>query len=311
MSCEKQERSIELPIITGTASLQINMGELYENQFFLSIETPKIVHSSNIDSWDLALQANTSDKAIYLNGGKSIAALNTQKTNIAQVTMADTVLNRWKYDASNMLPDSTAIGKWYLDTKLSKEEVYILRLNNSTYKKIKIISATDSNYHLQIANIADTTFTDQYITKDPTRNLVYYSFTTAAQVYNIEPPKDTWDILITRYGTTFYDQSPPLHYVVTGALLNGTNTQAAKDTTHDFYAIDAAFCNAVTFSNIADIIGYNWKTFDFNTNTYIVNKKYNYLIKTQNNHIYKLRFLDYYSSTGVKGSPKFEFGRIR
>ena len=59
-----------------------------------------------------------------------------------------------------------------------------------------------------------------------------------------------------------------------------------------------------------DIIGYNWKGFSLSQNTYTIVSNLNYIIQDQKGFYYKMRFVDFYNEKGVKGTPKFEYGKI-
>ena len=62
--------------------------------------------------------------------------------------------------------------------------------------------------------------------------------------------------------------------------------------------------------NQKDIIGYEWKDYDFDNAMYQVDPDKIYILKNRIGFYYKLRFIDYYNSTGEKGYPTFEFLRF-
>ena len=64
-------------------------------------------------------------------------------------------------------------------------------------------------------------------------------------------------------------------------------------------------------SNHKDVTGFDWKKYDIDKNLYTVDSRYNYIVKTKSDSYYKLRFLDFYSASGIKGSPKFEFLQLK
>ena len=90
------------------------------------------------------------------------------------------------------------------------------------------------------------------------------------------------------------------------------HTSAYKDSLTDYNAINLNFATNAPLSYNRDVIGYDWKFYDYTASNpmYTIVKKYNYIIKNQNDHLFKLHFLDFYSSSGVKGSPKFEFYQL-
>jgi hypothetical protein len=292
--------------------LQVDMGETYEYQFFINLEEQKIVHISKIDSWDLAFQSGSDQHAIFLNGGKGMAAFNTNKTKFEDVNFSDTLLakSQWSYDSSTGLADSSAIGDWK-----TKNTVYLVKLNEtgSKVRKLQITYEDAFQYTISVGDISSTIPVSIIIPKNKNCNFTYFSFALLTTVNEVEPSKDAWDLQITRYNFTFYEESPALRYVVNGVLLNPTRTAAYKDSLSDYNTINTMFAESVPLSTERDVIGYDWKYIDFSAAnpTYTIVKKYNYIVKNQNDHYFKLHFLDFYSATGVKGSPKFEFYQLK
>jgi hypothetical protein len=58
----------------------------------------------------------------------------------------------------------------------------------------------------------------------------------------------------------------------------------------------------MNFHNRRDIIGYDWKNYDFNNGRYKTRNHVNYIIKTNEPQpkFFKLRFTDFYSVDGLK-----------
>ncbi len=308
MACEKKEKPITLPPKGDGQMLQVNMGETYEYQFFINLEEQKIVHISKIDSWDLALQSGSNQHAVFLNGGKGMAAYNTHKTKFEDVSYSDTLQakSQWSYDSPTGLTDSSAIGNWE-----TSHPVYLIKLDEtgSNVRKLQITYEDQFQYTLSVGDISSTIPASITVVKNPDCNFTYFSFSLLTTVADVEPAKDSWDLQVTRYNYTFYEENPPLRYIVNGVLLNPTSTFAYKDSLSDYNNINVDFATSVPLSSLRDVIGYDWKYIDFTATNpiYTIVKKYNYVVKNQNNHLFKLHFLDFYSSTGVKGSPKFEF----
>jgi hypothetical protein len=311
MSCEKKEKPITLPPKGDGSVMQVDMGEKYEYQYYISLDDQKIVFVSRSDQWDLAFESASDKHAIYLNGGQGMAAIPTGKTQFANVTAADTssAAKRWRYDEQHGGIDSTAFGDW-----LENEQVYIVRLNgtNNKLRKIKITYVDAFQYMIEAGDINAVQGQPITIVKKENNNYTYFSFDLLKTVDGVEPDDHRdWDLQATLYSYVFYDQNPPLPYVVNGILLNPLSTTAYKDSLNDYNAIDLAFTNGLNLSADRDVIGFNWKSYDIDKNVFTVVPKYSFIVKTKTQSIYKLKFLDFYSSTGVKGSPKFEFKRLK
>ena len=67
---------------------------------------------------------------------------------------------------------------------------------------------------------------------------------------------------------------------------------------------------AFPFSNMADIIGFDWKYYDFGDNQYYIRPDLFFLLKDEKGFYYKVRMIDFYSQQGVKGTITLEYQRI-
>jgi len=310
-SCSKRETPIVLPPKGEASLMEVNMGENYDFQLYVSLEKQEVVHTSKTDSWDMAFQAGRFGKEIYINEAKGMSVYRTAAREFNQVSLADTSDVIWRQDEPDGLPGGSAFGDWS-SIGHNEASVYIVRMDvlGTAFKKIRCISVSDGDYLIEVGDIQSSSGTEFVIKKDFNRNYVYFDLSLLSQVEDIEPPSNTYDLIFTRYGYTFYDQNPPLPYVVTGVLLNPQSTLAYKDSTQTFYDLTGAFCSQIEFSNAQDVIGFDWKTYSVDKGLYVVNQSYNYLIRTQSENYYKLRFLDFYNEDGVKGHPTFEFHQI-
>jgi hypothetical protein len=65
------------------------------------------------------------------------------------------------------------------------------------------------------------------------------------------------------------------------------------------------------YSNLRDVIGYDWKVYNFTSGQYVARSNVNYVIKDfYTGDAYKLRFLDF-NHNGIKGTPKFEYVQLK
>ena len=70
----------------------------------------------------------------------------------------------------------------------------------------------------------------------------------------------------------------------------------------------------IAYENIGDLnfsidlntIGYDWKSYSFDVSQFTIVENMNFVIKTNNEAYFKLRFIDFYNDLGEKGAPKFE-----
>src|SRR5690606_8382971 len=123
----------------------------------------------------------------------------------------------------------------------------------------------------------------------------------------VEPVKEGWDLAFTQF-THIFHAPDYLNYGVVGCLTNTHNTLSLKVTDGTaFEDIDYEYASDLVLSNDRDIIGYDWKTFLYDQNKYLVHSEKVYIIKDHEGDLYKLRFIDFYNMIGQKGVPTFEF----
>ena len=68
-SCEKEETPVPLPKKGEAEHGSVEMGEDYTDQVFFDLETGRVVHMSEINSWHLAFDASIEGYHMFLNGG--------------------------------------------------------------------------------------------------------------------------------------------------------------------------------------------------------------------------------------------------
>ena len=128
---------------------------------------------------------------------------------------------------------------------------------------------------------------------------------------NIEPAKNSWDLVFTQYTHLFTNNTETPAYLVTGILTNYlNNVMVAIDSTTLFDEINLDLISSYNFSNDQDGIGYNWKRYDLENQVYTVNSEITYIIKDLSNRYFKMHFIDFYNDLGEKGYPKFEIQEL-
>ena len=303
-ACEQEE----IPVINepgetpGVITNQLEMGDDYQTQMFYDLGTNSVVGQNLKTSWDLGFEASPSGWRVVLNTANGGAVANTEISDFESVTSASGW--EWKNEVNSGNLDSTAFGD-YRETL----NVYIVDRgfdvegNSLGFFKIVIESVDESNYTIRAANLDGSNEQTLSIPKNDELNFVAYSFELGS-VVSVEPPKDSWDILFSQYTFVFID--PPTAYIVTGALINRNGVEVAVDYSTPFENIDLEFANSLEYTNNIDVIGYEWKFFDFTAAIYLVDSDINYIIKDTEGRIFKLHFTDFYNQNGEKGAPEFE-----
>jgi hypothetical protein len=311
-SCEKKEPLWELPPPGSEETDQVAMGEMYDDCVFYKFST-KAQTTRNLNSWHLAFESAPQGWNIRINGGRAMQACNSGTTQFEQLQAVSASTN-WDWDTPDGNRDSTAIGKWFLDTETfeSAEWVYIVDMGLNTqppYKKLQVLGMNDSAFTIKYSNLDGTDEHTHVVLKSAKSNHTYFDLFTNS-VVDFEPAVYNYDILFSRYRYIFFEDGTITPYLVNGVLLNPVNTAAARiTTTNNFDSISYDMVKDIPLSNKADTIGFDWKYYDFELSKYqVVNNLY--IVKDAEGNLWKVQFYDFYNDNLTKGYPKFRFQRL-
>lgn len=304
-ACFKKEIPVDKPVSGATTTSQVELGGNYASQIYYDLETNSILRQNNREVWDLAFEAGDNGFHILLNESRIMAAALSTETDITALTSDAGLTYTWDYHTGNL--DSTAIGDWQ-----SLGKVYAIDLGTALAggslgkKKLKVISVNATEYQIQFADLASTTIQTAIIPKSTTAGFTYFSMTGNGALKDIEPNKETWDLVFTAYCHVFDSHTP---YSVVGVLSNrfGVKVQEIAIPFADLKYSDIV---ESAFEDRINVIGYDWKTYDFDNGTYVVSSNRTFVVKTVLGRYYKLRFVDYYDENGLKGAPKFELQEL-
>ena len=290
--------------------------EFYQSYF--NLESDQVVSINNIDEWELGFECGKSGWHIITNSGNYWRIYNTHESDFEKnYTVPDE--KKWGYDTQKYFPDSTAVGNW-VDTNstpfLYTNHIYILgKLQNDNYtelKKILLFYVDSFQYQFKYSDLSTGLTDTVIINKSDSVNFVYYSFADRDQK-NIEPTKDSYDIIFTPYYDLATQLGITIPYLVRGVFLNYGHTFAYCDTINSFEEIDLSKINPEKLTPKRDIIGYDWKdvTIDIegNSGSYTIKENRTYIIKTPEENYFKLKFISY-QLNGENGFPRFEYQSV-
>ena len=309
LGCEQDEIPINQHSSGNITSKQINMGSSYSKQIFYNLNDNTVITENEKTDWDLAFESSSEGRNIIINSSTF-----SQLAELSDINFNDHIsvnnLN-WRYDNPLGIRDETAFGDYR-----NKNSVYILDRgyklngNNRGYKKIIIDSINNTSYYIKYANLDNTSMQNLEIKKDNTYNFQYISLDNDETI-NIEPKKENWDLLFTQYTHLFLDNEETPAYLVTGVLTNYLNNiMVATDTINTFKDIELNMIDQYNFTNEQNEIGYNWKLYNFTSQSYIVKADITYIISDIDGRYFKLHFIDFYNDNGEKGNPKFEIQKL-
>lgn len=302
--CEKDELPKPVSGKSPANTIQVSMGSDYANQLFFELSSATIVSQNNREIWDLGFSCAAGSRHIILNSAKYMALSVTTETDLNAVSSSTPV--EWTYDDQAGAEDSSAFVNWELN------RVYILDRGVSITgqqigkMKLQITAIDQSGYTIQWAgSLNSQTSQTAFIPRNTGYNFTFFSLATN-QTVNVEPPKNAWDLCFSSY-TYVYDDGTP--YLVTGVLSNRNEVRIIESGL-SFDDIDLGYAETAIYTADIDIIGYDWKFYDFDLATYVIQYDKVYIIRSVEGLYYKIRFLDFYDQSGNKGAPSFELQEI-
>lgn len=298
----------------------INMGPEYNDQFFYSLATNSVVKQNSRFAYDLMFDCNADKFHIWLNTAKFMSVKRMNQTSLDSVVLRDTIGGDWHFELGEFNPDSNAIGDWWSaagNEPPSAGKVYLIQLgidnegNSFGYIKLKVDNFYGDTYSITWSDFVSAPKT-KLVQKDASRAYRYLNVQTNSLLDDIEPPKTDWDLCFTRYSVFFYDPYY-IPYLVTGVLHNPERVQAYLDSTVVFDSVKLSTFNQARLLSRRDAIGYEWKrvsSLSVNA-TYTMNLHYTYYIRADADKLYKLRFIDFFNQSGIKGYPLFEYYQLQ
>lgn len=316
-SCLKEESPIK-PYDRGgvkSGGLDINNNADYSKQIYYDIEENKIVRTIERTSWDLGFETTAGGVNVITNTSCKMMVSKTGYTEFDSVKSVTALGLNYQWDDASGNPDSLVLRDW-IQSGIPTNEVFVIdrgekpNLSSRGLKKIKIISVNSTEFVIEYANINGTDFQRKTIPKNPNKNYTSFSFEEGGKIVEVEPNQNKWDFVFTQYLATFYEFVPQVSYSVNGILINSKKCKGVKVFDKKFEEITLSDISTYSLSDSTNVIGYDWKFYDFDAATYAIVPGRNYILQNKQGFYYKLRFIDFYSSTGLKGSPRFEFVKM-
>jgi hypothetical protein len=316
-SCLKEEEPIQPADRGGVkiGGIDINNNSDYSKQIYYEMESNKVVRTINRTSWDLGFESTPTGINIITNTSCKMLVAKTGETDFGSVTDLGTMTLSYDWDDASGNPDSLALRDW-INSGTPSNEVFVIdrgekpSLAARGFKKIKIKSVSSTEFIIEYANINGSDFHTKTITKNSDKNYTSFSFEEGGKIVEIEPDKNDWDLVFTQFLTTYYDFVPQINYSVNGLLINNKQCKGVKVFDKNFSGISISDISRYSLTDSANVIGYNWKFYNFSEATYSVVPSMNYIIQNNDGFYYKMRMIDFYSKTGIKGSPRFEFEKL-
>lgn len=272
-------------------------------QVWYSLQNGEVAAAA-FNDWDLAFEMTGFSSSILVNTAKGMLVYETPATldgwdalntlDSANWTLLQNQDTSWSAGAlthGNDLsdPDGVNVG-WGIYNMITHvitgNKIYaILTADGVTWKKLRINSLAGGSYSFTYANLDGSEPQEAQLLKtDFTgKNFGYWSFSTNATL-DREPPTADWDLTFTKY-TAFV----PTPYPVVGVLQNKEVTALQVDGV----PVDQALWTSGPFITPMNVIGSDWKTYDFDAMAYVMATDRTYFVKDLAGNVWKLVFTAY------------------
>lgn len=299
-----------LPAFTANAqtAASVTMGAGYANQVYYKMST-ETTNTYPHASWDLAfLRTSNFGFATRVNDAKNVEVYEASANIADWATIDVTQVANWTrlYNSETIwengaIDNGSATYGWGEynpgNHHVTGSIVFVLKYANGTFRKFKIDDFF-GGYTFTYATWSGTAWgADQQVvlpnSANPTNKFNYYSLENGAAVV-AEPASTDWDFTFTKYKTDYFGDGS-FFQDVTG-VLHHPDVQVAENLEPG----GTPDVSNLTFVEDINVIGYDWKTFDMNTFTYIINTDKAFYVKYLNNTVYRVVFTGFAgSSTGV------------
>lgn len=273
--------SISFGIISAygqSVSDSITMGQFYVNQVFYSLENGEIANEDNTN-WDLAFTTfgnGAAGSAILINefntvlwkypgdtsnwsGFDTTGYENWERLLNSDTTWTNGAFNKYR-GASGMFDMGWGVLNPSNNYWTFGDSIYLLRLNDGTFRKLWIVSLKTGVWEYKYANIDGSN--EQVFTLDkstyPKRNFVYHSVLND-QIVDREPDNDIWDITFSKHVDYL---NPPGMYQSMTSVFSNRKVWTAKSHEADYAAASIATVPQTTFTQKIDNIGREWKKYN-------------------------------------------------
>lgn len=305
--------------------IQVSTGAAYSQQAYYTLSDDNTTTIDN-DSWDIAFSTAPFSAGVMINESATFGEASNRLwvssiADFEEVTSVDVIADSlynteldWTSGAFNAIADATnpldyGWGSYNpANHQVIGTRVFVMQLRDGGYKKVFVESVIGGVYTVKIANLdgsEEVTFT---VDQADYAGKPFAVYTIATN--EVSAPVDAFDMAFMRYSTPLNAGGETVEYNVTG-VLTGPGVEVVKasgvadpqNLGYEDYIED--------MTTEANVIGHDWKTFDFGTFGWLIAEDRAYFVKTSNNDIWRVVFYDFEgSSTGTSTFIKWNLGSI-
>lgn len=263
----------------GYTTVEASMGATYANRLFFDLSENQLT-SQPANTWDIAFWRNSAMQlGTRINDAKNILVYQVS-TDIASWDSID-VSNIGNWGTPLYNPDQTTdLSRGALETstintacsgafnmgwgcyniathEVEGKVIFVLKYSDQLYYKL-FIEKYYGGYTFKYAKYDGTawgeTITKTVANGNADQYFNYFSFDNNEVVTNMEPSKNQWDLMFTRYWT-FYNNV--MMYRMSGVIQSPRITVAKTSETQETSAVNLP--DASAFSSTITTIGHSWK----------------------------------------------------
>ena len=296
---------------TNPDTLSMNPG--YASDIFYSMSQGEVLNTPR-SGWEMAFYTSAFSAGIIINDGSGVelyaypngdtsAWASMDTTGLSSWSPLYNSPTDWEDGAFNRLAQGHPDYGWGVYNMITHnivgDSLYVIKTEDGSFKKLWIVDkmSADNIYNIRFADLDGANQVDQSIDVKPfiSKNFIYYSITND-ELLDREP-SESWDILFTKYiDLTPTSNGELVEYLVTGVTSN-VGLHANK-----FTGVGPNYDDWISkpFDSLKNTIGYDWKSFDMQAFSWVVDDSIAFFIRNGNDDVYKLVFTYWQgSSTGV------------
>jgi hypothetical protein len=289
----------------------VTTGPSYETQVWYSMENGE-VGTAPLNNWDIAVEITGFTASIRANNQKGLEVYQTPFAASEWESLNEgsfdsnwpklyNSVTSWGQGAFNQHYTSDFDLGWGIYNPIthvvSGDSLQVVQLPDGSLKKFRIESLAGGVYTFTHANLDGSASVTATINKDDFqgKNFAYYSIEND-EVLDREPLSAEWDITFHK----FMDLVQGIPYAVSGVMHNaGVEVSQVSG-----IPVDEADPWSEGFSADINTIGWDWKTYEFQTNSWSLEENLSFFVRALNGNVYQLVFTDFEGSqTGI-----YEFG---
>ncbi len=287
-ACFPKEEAVS-PIPRINASVSLDAGEYKNTVVFYSLDSSKVVAQASPMSWDFYVD----EEVIRLNYFRS---MRVAIFDGAWDKLADTSGLKFKYLTHD---NEDTLEQW----EMAENQVYVVDYGlDNEFNPIGLISVRfeRSRNGLKIAYKHLGELELQQILVD--KSSFYYNLRT--QTILDLPTEREYDLAFGRYTDLVTLDNITQEYTIYGVIQGRASAYAENKS---FDEIGEANFETMKLSYHKTVIGWDWKNFNLSKNAFEILENRTYLVQSNAQFEFKLRFVNFYNSLGQSGHPTFEW----